>query len=59
MTDLKALGRARRRGYQRDFFTLEWTIDCKACGEPMDSTSRSLLALIYKYHTKNECLGGW
>jgi hypothetical protein len=46
-------------GFQHNFFTGEWNINCGTCDEPLDAPSKSMMYLIYKYHTKNECLGGW
>jgi len=56
---LEQLGRQRSRGMQHDFFTGDWTYTCKVCDEMFDSKSKTVLSLMYKYHTKNECLGGW
>jgi hypothetical protein len=49
----------RQRGFQRDFLTGEWTYTCTCCSELMGAATRTMMALIYKFHTKNECLGGW
>lgn len=46
-------------GYQYDFFAGEWHIDCGCCKESLFAATRTMMSLIYKYHTKKECLGGW
>ena len=46
-------------GWQYDFFAGEWTVTCSTCREPLEGGTKTMLALIHKYHTKNECLGGW
>jgi hypothetical protein len=49
----------RRRGFQHDYFTGEWTHTCASCSEALSAATRTMMGLIHKYHTKNECLGGW
>lgn len=59
MSELKTLGRQRRKGFQYDFFNSDWTFVCPNCKTHFDSSKRTMLGLIYKYHAKKECLGGW
>ena len=47
------------KGFQYDFFTGDWTHTCGACKETLDAATKTMMSLIFKYHTKKECLGGW
>jgi primosomal protein N' len=47
------------KGFQYDFFTQDWSITCGACGTPLDAPKKDIMYLVHRYHTKNECHGGW
>ena len=46
-------------GYRYNFMDKEWFMRCGCCNEPLFGKTKTMLSLIRKFHTKNECLGGW
>ena len=45
--------------FKYDFFAGDWSANCGACGVALDAPKRDIMYLVYTYHTRNECLGGW
>jgi hypothetical protein len=47
------------KGMIRDFFSGEWSMNCRSCDEKLFAPSRKIMIKIRLYHTRNECLGGY
>ena len=47
------------KGMLYDFFSQEWAMDCRACGENLFAPNKKTMIKIRLFHTRNECLGGY
>ena len=50
---------SKAKGLRYDFFTGEWSYECRACSELLEGPNKKTITKIRLYHTRNECLGGY
>jgi hypothetical protein len=47
------------KGFQYDYFGQEWSVLCTTCNTILYAPNKYDMLRTHRYHTRNECLGGW